>query len=106
MRSTGPLLWAAGRRTARTRGPPCSCGLDASPHSPLPAMSTFRFCGRPVFIVLSRPVLPRTLVAALRRSVEKLPAEVQDIGPAVVASVGVVDDTVLEHEGAQGHQLS
>jgi hypothetical protein len=48
---------------------------------------------------------PRGRRRALRRAVEQLPGRIQDIGAAVVAGVGVVDDPVLEREGAQAVQL-
>src|SRR5204863_6511182 len=52
----------------------------------------------------ARPVV-EVAAASLRCAVEQLPGAVQHVGAAVVARVRVVDDAVLEGEGAQAVQL-
>jgi hypothetical protein len=45
------------------------------------------------------------LVAPLRHSVEQLEGAGEDIGPARVGRIGVVDDAFLESEGAEPVRL-
>src|SRR5207247_4480006 len=57
-----------------------------------------------VFVVSARPTVG-IVAAPVRSAVEQLPGRVQDIRAAVVARVRVVDDAVLEREGAQAVKL-
>src|SRR5919108_5425831 len=57
-----------------------------------------------VLIVAKWPAV-EVLAAPLRRAIEQLPGGVEDVGAAVVGRIRVVDDAVLEREGAEAVQL-
>src|SRR6266576_2256996 len=57
-----------------------------------------------IFVVSARPTFG-VVATPPRGAVEQLPGGVEDVGAAVVTGVGVVDDAVLEREGAQAMEL-
>jgi hypothetical protein len=57
-----------------------------------------------VFVVSARPTIG-VVAAPPRGAVEQLPGGAKDVGAAVVTRVGVVDDAILEREGAQAVEL-
>src|SRR2546430_15500055 len=78
---------------------------DAMRLRPAVALRQRRFRSALVVLVVLAPPVAR-LVAPLRRAVEPLVRAPEAVQPARIGGIGVVDDTVLEHERAHAWPLA
>src|SRR5215204_1072004 len=91
---TSSRRWPVAAPSAQQADPPASCPRPGG--------------GLLVLVVAAPPRLRErqaVLVTPLRRPVEQLVDAIQDVGAACVGRVGVVDDAVLEREGAEPVRL-